>query len=477
MTQRVAIHTLGCRANQYDSESLGEQLIHKGYQIVSFTEIADIYLVNTCTVTRRADNEARRLIRKARRLSPAAKIIATGCYAQVAPEELSKESGVDYVVGNDRKGELLALITRFSNEGTRLPEPVFEKTPLDLGRPPNRGLASRRSQLLHPPIGGERLRDAFLKQDPEKQVPSLENPLHQGTSLRRSRAYVKIQDGCNFRCSFCIIPFARGASRSRLITDIVEEIRQLKECGYHEVVLTGIHIGSYGWDLKPRQTLLDLMKALEKNKPIDRIRLSTLDPDEVSEEMIDLLGESDLFCPHLHMAIQSGEDIILKKMRRRHTTKQLQQMANRAFRRVRDLGFGADIITGFPGETEKHHATTHRLLEDLPLTYLHVFPYSEREGTSAATMEGKVPVAIRKERAAELIELGDQKKKAFWKSQVRKKKRVILEDRMEGPCQKGITDNFIPLWIPDLQERKGLLKNILLDRLENGKVMGHVIHS
>lgn len=422
MKRRAAVLTLGCRANQSDGESLEGILSAHGVELVSFDEVADVYVVNSCTVTADADKEARRLIRKAARQNPNALKIVTGCYAQVSPAELAAMPEVDLVVGNSDKARLAGII--------------LESMP-------------------KPPPSGALERGGFSADFHNK----------------RSRAYVKIQDGCDFRCSFCIIPFARGKSRSRPIPEIIAEIRSLADKGYCEVVLTGIHIGSFGWDQKPKQTFFDLMLALEMARPIGRIRLSTLDPDEVRREMIELMAEGDLFCPHLHMAIQSGEDSILRRMRRRHTTAQLRDIAGYASGKIPGLGLGADLIAGFPGETEEQHETTRNLLAELPLTYLHVFPYSERKGTAAAEYSEPVPVGERKRRTRELIALGREKKRLFWESQIGLRRKVVLEETVEGGYQKGTTDNFIPLWISGSDRPRGMLQKVALQRFDRGRVV------
>lgn len=428
MNRTAAFQTLGCRANQSDSDSLEMRLRARGFRIVPFEERADCYVINTCTVTDAADRTARYWIRRAHRQNPQAKIIITGCYAQMNPEELKQMEGVTYVAGNTEK------------------EKIADRIALSWG-----GIRQRRTMKPFPTVS---FGDGFA-------------PLGLAMTKRRSRAYVKIQDGCNFRCSFCIIPFARGASRSRPIPEIVAEMKMLGAGGYNEIILTGIHIGSYGRDLAPRQTLMDLLLELDRQKPVRQVRISTLDPDEISEAMIDLIAGSGLFLPHLHTAIQSGDDAILRKMRRRHTTEALLKTVGYASKKISDLGFGADIIAGFPSETGAQHAATKKLLDNLPLTYLHVFPYSERRGTAAADYAEAVPVSDRRERAKELIAIGEKKRQVFWASQIGKTRRVIFEaDR------KGTTDNFIPLALPDSTAPKGSAGFALLEEIVKGGVLG-----
>lgn len=414
---KVAIHTLGCKANQYDGEKLAGQLWDAGFQIVPYEERADAYIVNSCTVTAGADAEARMLLRQAQSRNPKALVIATGCYATVAPEELKAVEGVTHVVPNDDKCTIVNL-----------------------------------------------LKFQFPRQRRGKTLAA-----NSKRTRNRSRAFVKIQDGCNFRCSFCVIPFARGPSQSVPIPQIIQEIQELAAQGYHEVVLTGIHIGSYGWDLKPRIILYDLMEALAKVRPIDRIRLSTLDPDEVSRQMIDLIAEEPLFCPHLHLAIQSGVDGILKKMRRRHTLAHLESIVTYATRKITDLLVGADLISGFPGEQEKDHEATMELIERHPIFHLHVFPFSVRRGTYATSLSDQVPIALRRIRARQLTGLGQKKRAQFYQGQMGKKRQVIFEEGL-----RATTDNYIRLTVANTGSRSGSLGWVRIDRTEGLKVWGEL---
>ena len=412
---RFSIKTLGCRANQADEEKLSAELCLQGFSPVSFEEEADIYILNTCTVTHQADSEARSLLRQCRRKNPKSLVIVTGCYAQVSSEELKKMGEVDWVVGNVEKVEIARRLKEIYGSKISVSE-------------------ERRTCSLH------------------------------------SRAYVKIQDGCNFRCSFCIIPFARGKSRSRDIEEIIAEMKNLRNQGTAEAVLTGIHIASFGWDLKPQKTLFDLMESIAAERPIGRVRLSTLDPDEVTCEMIDLMAEDPIFCSHLHLAIQSGVDSILEKMRRRHRYSHLVEVLTYAKERLPDVNIGCDLICGFPGESEADHQETYRRLSKLPLDYIHAFPYSERKGTAAAGLPDSVLWEVRQHRVRDFVELSARKKELFYQSQLGKRKGVVLERPVYGT--RGMTDNYIPVHFEEKEGIPGMLLPAILEKMENGKVVG-----
>ena len=307
---RVAIKTLGCKINQYDSAVIQERLAAESCSFVPFEDPADVYVINTCTVTDRADWEARQLVRKARRRSPAARVAVTGCYAQVSPEEVSGLPGVDFVVGLNRMDELVRYVT---DGGSGAGPAVSVGNPRD-----ERGVG----------VLGAR------------------------SFLGRTRAFLKVQEGCNFACSYCIIPTARGRSRSVPPERVLEQVRGLAEAGFTEIVLTGIHLGGYGHDLAPRVSLSELVRRIAGSGLIRRLRLSSLDPREVTDELLAVMADSDVICPHLHVCVQAGEDGILKKMRRNYDTAYFGGLMARAREKMPRAALGTDVIVGFPGETE-----------------------------------------------------------------------------------------------------------------------------
>lgn len=402
---RVAIKTLGCKINHYDSAVIQERLAGVFCTLVPFEEPADVYVVNTCTVTDRADWEARQLVRKARRCSPAARVVVTGCYAQVNPEEVSRVPGVDFVVGLNRMDDLV----RYVSEGEPSVVPV-----VSVGNPrEERGVGV---------LGARRF-------------------------LGRTRAFLKVQEGCNFACSYCIIPTARGRSRSVPVERVLEQVRGLADAGFSEIVLTGIHLGGYGYDLSPRASLCELVRHIAGSGLISRLRLSSLDPREVTDELLEVMAGSEVICPHLHVCVQAGEDGILKKMRRNYSTAYFAQLITRARAKLPRAALGTDVIVGFPGETEAAFRDSLDFLAGLPLTYFHVFPYSVRRGTHAAAMSEQVPPFEKKERSRRARELGAQKKHDFYREQVGRRVSVLVEGSAAGEPNllKGYSRNYLPV--------------------------------
>ncbi len=381
---RVAVATLGCKVNQYDTASIETQLRNAGCRIVPFESGADIYVVNTCTVTDRADAESRQLARRARRLNPAARIVLTGCFAQTNPQGAAIPE-VDHVVGLNRLPDLL--------RGVRGElDAVTERIIVD-------DLRTARSVRT---LGAE-------------------------TFTGQTRAFLKIQEGCDLFCTFCIVPFARGRSRSVPPRQVLEQLQVLAARGHQEVVLTGVHLGGYGADLEPAINLCDLIEMIVEQPPVPRLRLSSLDPPEVTSRLLDLISRSAVLCPHLHIPIQSGHDEVLKRMRRRYTTQFVRELVSGIRSTLPDAAIGTDMIGGFPGETDAQFEATLGLLDELPLTYFHVFPYSPRSGTTAAKMAGHLPRACVNRRAQRLRKLGERKRVEFGRTFVGRTLGVLVE--------------------------------------------------
>ncbi|MDE0354296.1 MAG: tRNA (N(6)-L-threonylcarbamoyladenosine(37)-C(2))-methylthiotransferase MtaB [Deltaproteobacteria bacterium] len=431
---RVAIKTLGCKINQYDSAVIQERLARESCSLVPFEDPADVYVLNTCTVTDRADWEARQLVRKARRRSPSARVVVTGCYAQVSPEEVSRVPGVDFVVGLNRMDELVSYVTdRESGAGPAV----------SVGNPRDeRGVGV---------LGARRF-------------------------LGRTRAFLKVQEGCNFACSYCIIPTARGRGRSVPPEQVLEQVRGLAEAGFPEIVLTGIHLGGYGYDLAPRVSLSALVRRIAESGLIRRLRLSSLDPREVTDELLAVMADSEVICPHLHVCVQAGEDGILKKMRRNYDTAYFARLMARARGKLPRAALGTDVIVGFPGETEAAFGTSLDFLEEQPLTYFHVFPYSARRGTPAADMSGQIPPVERKERSRRARELGMRKKHEFYRSEVGRRVSVLVEEPVAGEpgALKGYSRNYLPVALAggaDLVHRE---VRVRLQGWSRGRLWGEV---
>lgn len=401
--QRVAFQTLGCRLNQFESDALGRVAREADYKVVDFHENADIYVINSCTITHEADADTRKQIRRARRQSPHAKIVVTGCYATAAPEEVRAIPEVDVVVGNDEKDQLFTILARKDHVQTYV-------SPINL---------LRRVQVA-------RLRPAIDSQ--------------------RSRAYLKIQDGCNYRCSFCIVPQVRGRSSSLSPDIVLDQLAELVDAGIPEIVLTGVHLGTYGWDLEPRIKLKNLLIQMLPRLQSSRLRLGSLDPHEVDSDLITLLAEnSHSICRYLHLPVQSGDDRTLKRMRRAHSAADLSTLAACLVKTIPGICLGTDLIVGFPGESEQEFSNSYDLLDSLPLAYMHVFSYSSRQHTDAATMEEQNSPEEKIRRNAIMRELSQKKSKQFRDSQVGQLLSAVVHrhrDRKTGNLV-ALTDNYI----------------------------------
>ncbi len=392
----VALHNLGCKVNGYEMDVMQQMLQEKGYKIVSFDEQADIYIVNTCTVTNIADRKSRQMLHRAKKKNPDAIVVAVGCYVQAGGEEVLKDEGIDLAVGNNRKKDLVAILEKYMEEG-----------------PAN----SNRKTLEHTTII-----------DIGKTAEYEEMRLQETSG--HTRAYIKIQDGCNQFCSYCIIPYARGRVRSRSQEDILTEVRGLAEKGYKETVLTGIHISSYGMD-KGKPALLELLKGIHGIDGIERIRLGSLEPRIVTEEFARELGKLPKLCPHFHLSLQSGCDATLKRMNRHYTTGEYYEKV-RILRRVfGDPAITADIIVGFPGETEEEFQETKAFLEKIKFYEMHVFKYSKRKGTPAAVMENQVPEETKASRSNLLLTMEKMQSKEFRETFLGREEEILFEEGKE----------------------------------------------
>ena len=399
----VALATLGCRLNQVESQEIGSLLEGRGFRVVEPGADAQVYVINTCTVTGRADFSDRQLIRRIARENPEAYLVVTGCYAQTDPDAAAAIAGVDLVVGNQEKYHLPDLLGSL----TKRPRP----------------------EVAVADIGGAR------------EVPIAPFARMAG----RSRAFVKIQDGCQHRCAFCIVPAARGRSRSQEPKVVLDQVRALAKAGYLDVTLTGVDIGHYGWDLYPRTTLAALLRELAEVEGLRWLRLSSVLPSYFTPELFDAVTTVPVMAPHLHLPLQSGSDRVLRLMRRPYHTGMYQALVDRLSAAIPDLGLGADVIVGHPGETEEDFEATMRVVEALPFSSLHVFAYSDRKGTEAARRADHVTAAVIRERSGRLRRLGALKSLAFRRGLVgRRRDAVVLaaRDRRTG-LLAGLTDNYV----------------------------------
>lgn len=423
--KKIAIHTLGCRANQLESSIISDKFTALGWHVVGFNDIADIYIINTCTVTAKSDTTSRYFIKKAKKINPAAKIVVTGCYAQTAAEEVASIEEVDLVLGNVEKTEIAEKILNFTEKEKILVADIMKE-------------------------------DEFR----DKTVLSASG---------RVRANIKVQDGCNFRCSYCIIPYARGKSRSNKPENVINQVKEITAKGFQEVVFSGIHLGQWGLDLTPKSKLVKLLQEVEKIETLHRYRLSSMDPTEFDAELVETLCSSEKFCRHLHISLQSGSNKILKSMRRRYSVEKYSELINTLVEKIPLINIGSDIIVGFPGETDEAFEETYNNLKNLPIGYIHVFSYSERKGTPAATMPDKVPQPIKKQRNARLQELANIKKDLFRKNLIGKEFEIIVEnarDKNTGYL-KGMTDNYLAVPVAGGDELKNKLIKIRLNSLED----------
>ncbi|NPA13400.1 MAG: tRNA (N(6)-L-threonylcarbamoyladenosine(37)-C(2))-methylthiotransferase MtaB [Aquificae bacterium] len=396
---KVAFATLGCRMNHFETSGMEEGFLNRGYQLVDFTDKADIYVVNTCTVTNDADRTSRKTLRQAKRRNPNAVVVATGCYAQVSPEELAKMEEVDLVVGNSHKGDILEIVEDYIN--SKHQDKVF-------------------------------IQNIFYKNRFDTFFIST---FYEGT-----RPILKVQEGCNSFCSFCIIPFARGKVRSGSIQQIKEQVETLVNRGFKEIVLTGTQLSQFGVDRG--ETLYQLLKELIKIKGLYRIRLSSMGVNEIDDNLIDLLTAEEKIAPHFHISLQSGDDKVLKDMKRNYTTAQYEQVITKILNKRPETAIGTDIITGFPTEDKEAFKRSYNFIKQLPLSYIHTFTYSPRKGTTAYKIGDTVHPQEKKERTRQLIQLSNQKNYNFRKRFLNKNlEALILSEK--GDYKIGLTGNYI----------------------------------
>ena len=400
---RIAITTLGCKANQYDSEVIRQSCENNRFTIVPSSGEADVYIVNTCTVTGSTDYQSRQLIRKIHRRHPSAIIVVTGCYAQVSPEEIKKIPGVSLVLGNVDKDTLVEKILH----------------------------------SIHPD-------EQVHTQAPKESAAVQRGPTRFAT---KTRFFLKIQDGCNSRCTYCIIPTARGRSRSMAPGEVIRHLSNISQSGHKEVVLTGIHLGAYGLDLTPPTTLFKLLEDLENARPIIRLRLSSIEPNEIDDRLIRFIAVSDLVCPHLHLPLQSGSDTVLRRMNRRYSAGYFHDTIKSLAQAIPDIALGVDVIVGFPGESDDQFKETLELIHALPVTYLHVFPFSPRAGTPAASFPDRVHGDIVKERARILRQLSTAKREQFYGRFAGQTMPVLIESSRNEKTGllKGFSRNYVPV--------------------------------
>jgi len=431
---RFTITTLGCKVNQYESDAIAQRLKNLGYVTVGSEDPADLCIINTCTVTQKASMQSRQAVRQFIRSNPQAQIVVTGCYAQTEPDELKKINGVHHIIGHGDKHNIPDIVL---SPPKNLPSPALI-----------------RQNILH---------EQYFKQIPVTVFGS------------RTRPFLKIQDGCDTFCTYCIVPYARGRSRSMPFESVLKNIHCLKQAGFHEVVLTGVHLGAYGLDLSPQTSLTALLDHIRISNAMDRVRLSSIEPHELTQTIIELIAKTEIFCDHFHIPLQSGDDRILESMHRPYTSSLFRNLIVKIKDQVPDPAIGVDILIGFPGETEKAFENTYSLIETLPVTYLHVFPFSSRPGTPASRYPQKVPQKTIKTRCEKMRRLGNEKKRIFYETFMEKTVEILIESKRDNATGllKGITSNYIPVHIAGKDDLFNTMVRVVIEKIEkNNTVFG-----
>ena len=416
----------GCKVNQYETNAMAEQFIDNNYEIVNFEEFADVYIINTCTVTNMSDRKSRQIIRRAKQINPNSILVATGCYAQTAKEELEKITDIDLIVGNTEKKDIVKIVEEYRDNKNR-----------------------------------ERVKMSDINK--QKEFVDFGSV----TYTEKTRAVIKVQDGCNNFCSYCIIPYAKGRVRSRKLESVVKEITEIAAKGIKEVVITGIHVASYGIDFDNNTRLIDLLEAIQKIDGIKRIRLGSLEPNIITEEFVNRLKKVTKMCDHFHLSLQSGCDETLKRMNRKYTAETFEKEVNLLRKTFPDVALTTDVIVGFPGETEEEFNETYKYLSKIRFTKLHVFKYSPRKGTVAAKMKNQIDSTVKEKRSHKLIELSNECEIEFLDRYVGKELKVLFE-KQDGEYIKGHTTNYLVVKVKEkkLENQIKEVKIVSRDELE-----------
>ena len=426
---KVSLHTIGCRLNQAETAIIAGGLKKRGFEIVEFGQPADLTVINTCTVTGQADAKCRQAVRQSIRANPEAFIAVIGCYSQMAADEISKIKGIDLIIGTEHKFQ----IADYLND-------LHKRT---------------ESLVIH-----------TAKISKEEFVIETS-----GLCSANTRANLKIQDGCSFVCSFCIIAKARGPARSRKFGDILAEAEKLAQAGYKEIVLTGVNIGTYNSGGKQ---FTDVLAALENTAGLERIRISSIEPTTVDKNLIDCIAASNKICRHLHIPLQSGDDDILESMRRKHTADEFKEIMEYAADTIPNIGLGTDVMVGYPGESEEQFTNTKNFLNDLPVSYFHVFTYSDRKGTSAYKLQPKVDHHVKKYRNRILIELGNRKKYNFYKSFLRKELDVLFEEKVNDKWS-GLSGNYMRIKAKSALDLRNKICTVRLNEIDKDTLIGELV--
>lgn len=431
---KVAFATLGCRVNLYETEAMMEKFIKEGYEIVDFHEFADVYVINTCTVTNMGDKKSRQMIRRAKKINEDSIVAVVGCYAQIASEDISHIDGVDVILGTRNKGEIVYWVNRAREEKKQiivvkdvLKNKVFEDLNID-----------------------------------EYQD--------------KTRAFLKIQDGCNKFCSYCLIPFARGSVCSKSPEKVLQEVKKLSEHGFKEIILSGIHIASYGNDLEGDWNLTKILEEINKVEGIERIRIGSIDPNFFTEETIIKISSLEKMCPHFHLSLQSGCDETLKRMNRKYSALDYKNSVYNLRKYIKDVSITTDVIAGFPGETEEEFEKTYEFLKEIELSKMHIFRYSTRKGTKASKMENQVQANIKEHRSFKLGELDKQLEQKFINKFIGRKMKVLFEQLVNGSenIYEGYTENYIKVLVKSEKNLEDKILEVKLTSVKEGYALGTI---
>ena len=434
--KKAYLSTLGCKVNQFETAAFKTELEQRGLRITKAIDEAELIIINTCTVTQKAGKESRREIARAARRNPGAEIVVTGCHAELAADELRTMFAIDKhrlrIVQNDAKEQLV--------------ESIFAPDS-----------AARTAHLSDIETDGSISR------------------LSVSRFIGRTRAYLRVQDGCESFCSYCIVPYARGKSRSLPITEVLEQAERYVDAGHREIVVTGIHVGQYGMDLDEGHDIVSLMASLCSHLSATRFRLSSIEPLEINDQLLSLMAGSENFMPHLHIPLQSGDDLVLSRMNRRYRAEEFINIVTKCRTRLPDAALGLDVLVGFPGESEAQFNNTKTLLKSIDLSYLHVFPYSRRPGTRAADFAGHVDKSVKQKRVEQLRHLSDEKKKTFYGRFIGSRRSALLErEKSSGSGLRGFTDNYIPIRVEHTGPKPAEAVIVELDRLAGSVVQAHI---
>ena len=422
----------GCKVNQYETNAIAQKFIEKGYKKVEFDTKADIYIINTCTVTSMADKKSRQIIRQAKIHNENATIVATGCYAQISKAELEKMDELDIIVGNSEKNKIVDIVENYSNEKKQ-----------EVG-----------------------------KIEEEKEFQDFGTV----TYTEKTRAVIKVQDGCNNFCSYCIIPYAKGRVRSRKPESVINEIKNIVKKGTKEVVITGIHVASYGKDFEDETKLIDLLEQINKIDGLKRIRLGSLEPNLITEEFVERLGNVEKICDHFHLSLQSGCDETLKRMNRKYTIEEFEKGVKLLRNKFPNVALTTDIIVGFPGETEEEFEKTYKFLKNIKFSKMHIFKYSQRKGTVAAKMKEQISPEIKEKRSNKLIKLSNKNEIEFLNQYINQNLEVLFETKTEGEYTEGHTTNYITVKVK-AENIENSIENVKIIKREDMELIGNIKQS